>query len=166
MKKVLVSIEGRAMQIVDPGQEFEIYNGPAAKFVWGDVDNDNITLDWTLEWSPAQGKMIWIERSGSYTDPGMARQVAYGEVGEQLDMLYRDIAAGKSLDASDAEWYQHIKNIKSTYVKPVAKSVPATPTELKSYSETEEPGADKFPKMSYAELPAWKRYEGWTDPNA
>ena len=76
MKKVLVSIEGRAMQIVDPGQEFEIYNGPDAKFVWVDVDNDNITLDWTLEWSPAQGKMKWIERSGSYTDTGMARQDA------------------------------------------------------------------------------------------
>ena len=58
MKKVLVSIEGRALQIVDPGQEFEIYNGPDAKFVWVDVDNDNITLDWTLEWSPAQGKML------------------------------------------------------------------------------------------------------------
>ena len=41
MKKVLVSIDGRAMQIVDPGQEFEVYNGPDAKFVWVDVDNDN-----------------------------------------------------------------------------------------------------------------------------
>ena len=165
MKKVLVSIDGRAMQIVDPGQEFEVYNGPDAKFVWVDVDNDNITLDWTLEYSPAQSTMVWIERDGSYTDPGMARQVAYGEIGQQLDMLYRDIAAGRSLDAADAEWYQHIKNIKSTYVKPVAASTPLTPTEIKSYSETEEPAADKMPKMSYPELPAWKRYSGWTDPN-
>ena len=72
MKKVLVSIDGKAMQIVDPGQEFEIYNGPDAKFVWVDVDNDNITLDWTLEYSPAAGKMVWVERDGSYTDPGLS----------------------------------------------------------------------------------------------
>lgn len=164
-KKVLVSIEGKAMQIVDPGQDFEIYTGPDAKFVWVDVANDNITLDWTLEYSPAQGKMVWIERDGAYVDKAMQRQVSYGEPGEQLDMLYRDINAGKTLNAGDAEFYNHIKNVKSTNPKPSAAGTPMTPDELRAYSDTEEPAADKFPKMSYADNPAWKRYDGWTDPN-
>jgi hypothetical protein len=86
MKKVLIGYQGWVQQILEPGQEYEIYEGADASIVWVDAP-DEITLDWTLEYSPSQGKSIWIEREGGFTDLSVARSVAYGQVGAQLDML-------------------------------------------------------------------------------
>lgn len=44
------------------------------------------------------------------------RKKAYGPIGEQLDMLYRDIDAGK-LDKT-GELYIHLKGVKDTIPKP------------------------------------------------
>ena len=49
MKKAIVGAAGYVMQIEDPGDDFEIYNGPDATFQWVDAP-DNITLIWTLEY--------------------------------------------------------------------------------------------------------------------
>ena len=38
------------------------------------------------------------------------RQIAYGSIGEQLDLLYKDLVAG-NLDET-GEWAQFIKNVK------------------------------------------------------
>ncbi len=90
MKKALVSYQGYVSKIVDPGEEGPLYEGPDASIAWVDAP-DNIQMDWTLEWSPSQGEMIWVERDGPFTDNAVARKVAYGEVGAQLDMLYHEL---------------------------------------------------------------------------
>ena len=44
------------------------------------------------------------------------RQIAYGSIGEQLDLLYKDLVAG-NLDET-GEWAQFIKNVKDDNPKP------------------------------------------------
>jgi len=51
MKKALIGYQGWVSEIRNPGEEYEIYNGPDANMQWVDAP-DEITLDWTLEWSP------------------------------------------------------------------------------------------------------------------
>ena len=115
MKKVLVSQEGYVMQIEEPEDQFEIYNGPDATFQWVDAP-DNVSLFWTLEYSPSQQKMVFVERDQPHPNREMQRRVAYGDVGAQLDMLYHDIVAGK-LDTTGT-WATHIKAVKDANPKP------------------------------------------------
>jgi hypothetical protein len=154
MKKALMSIQGYVHQIVDPGEDFEIYCGPDATIQWVDAPDD-ITIDWTLEWSPSAGQMIWVERDKAYTDPEVARKVAYGDVGAQLDMMYKDMLDGGT------RWKDHIANVKKSIPKPEPKPEPMTLEELLEFAETEEPGKDKPIGISTSDCPSWKRYPGW-----
>jgi hypothetical protein len=156
MKKALVTISGYVSQIVDPGEDFEIYEGPDAAFTWVDAPDD-ITVDWTLEYSPSASTMVWVKRNKSYTDPEVARKVAYGDIGAQLDMQYKD-----SLDGG-TRWVDHISAVKSSIPKPVARPTPMTLEELRDFAELEEPGDDKPVGLSSPDLPAWVRYPGWKD---
>tara|TARA_B100002019_G_scaffold278743_2_gene279921 strand:- start:15 stop:506 length:492 start_codon:yes stop_codon:yes gene_type:complete len=156
MKKVLMSREGYIHEIVDPGQDYEIYNGPDAAIQWVDAP-DEVTDDWTLEWSPSRGQMIWVERTGAYTDPMMARKVAYGDVGEQLDMMYKDTLDGGT------RWRDHIAAVKRDNPRPENIDEPMTLEQLVEFSKNEEPGVDKPVGISTdPSLPAWKRYPGWS----
>ena len=105
-----MSREGYIHEIVDPGQDYEIYNGPDDQC--NGCRCPRITEDWTLEWSPSRGEMIWVERDRAYTDPMMARKVAYGDVGDQLDMMYKD-----ALD-DGARWRDHIAAVKRDNPRP------------------------------------------------
>jgi len=158
MKKALISYQGWVSQIVEPGEDYEIYNGPDATIQWIDAP-DEITLDWTLEWSPTQEQMVWVERDGPFTDNGVARSVAYGQVGAQLDMIYHELMETGTLSAN-GPWAQHISNVKSVIPKPVAVE-PQTMEEIMAKSATEEPDPAKPNRPSSSELPAWKRYTGW-----
>ena len=81
------------------------------------------------EWSPAASDMIWIERTEkTYTDPATARTVAYGQIGEQLDMLYKDLAAGRDLAGTDALWYNHIRQVKENTTSPSSVEEVMDPT--------------------------------------
>lgn len=159
MKKALIVFQGWVQQIVEPGLEYEIYEGPDATIVWVDAP-DEITLDWTLEYSPSQGKMIWIEREGGFTDLSIARKVAYGEVGAQLDMLYHELKDSGTI-STEGDWYQHINTVKSVIPKPPPPEAPISMEELLARAATEEPGVDKKNVPSTLEMPAWKRYPGW-----
>jgi hypothetical protein len=156
MKKVLVGFQGYIHEIKDPGEEYEIYEGPGAAMLWVDAP-DEVALEWTLEYSPKKGHMVWVKRDQPYTDPGMARKVAYGDVGEQLDMLYKDMVSGTNT------WVDHIKNVKETLPKPKQQSQENLMVleELLEFAENEEPGADKPCGISTMEKPAWVRYPGW-----
>ena len=49
---------------------------------------------------------------------GLNTKTVYGKLGNQLDMLYKDIAAGKfGDDAKTGAWYLHIKAVKDTNPK-------------------------------------------------
>lgn len=154
MKKALVTVPGYVSQIVDPGEDFEIYEGEDAQFVWVDAPDD-ITVDWTLEYSPSAGAMVWVKRDKAYTDPEIARKVAYGDIGAQLDMQYKD-----SLDGG-TRWVDHVSAVKTSIPKPVARPTAMTLEEMKDFSENEEPGVDKPLGLSFDDTPAWVRYPGW-----
>ena len=158
MKKAIVGAAGYVMQIEDPGDDFEIYNGPDATFQWVDAP-DNITLQWTLEYSPSKGEMVWVERDEPHPDREMQRKVAYGDVGAQLDMLYHDI---KSNNMANGSWVQHIDLIKTSIPAPDKTSEePMSPEEQIAYDEIREPSKDQPMKMSSDTMPAWKRCTGW-----
>jgi hypothetical protein len=158
MKKAIVSYQGYVSEIRDPGEDYEIYEGPDATIAWVDAP-DNIQLDWTLEWSPSRGEMIWIEREGGFTNNAVARKVAYGEIGEQLGMIFDDIKENGSLDQNSA-WFQHIVNVKTMIEKPVIEE-PISLEELMLKSTTEEPSVNKPCVPSTPELQSWIRYPGW-----
>ena len=160
MKKALIGYQGWVQDIREPGEEFEIYNGPDASIQWVDAP-DEITLDWTLEWSPQQQQMIWVERDGPYTQDSEARRVAYGEVGEQLDMIFHEVQESGSISAS-GPWASHISTVKSMIPAPAAPEL-ITEEEAMVRRNTMEPSNDKPCNSSTEDLPCWKRYHGWTD---
>jgi len=162
MKKALISFQGWVQQIVEPGEDYEIYEGPDATIAWVDAP-DEITLDWTLEWSPSRQEMIWVERDGPYTDNAVARSVAYGQVGAQLDMLYHELKTNGAI-TPEGEWFQHIDMVKSVIPKPAYKE-PVTMEEMMAKAAAEEPDPTNPNKPSTVEMPAWKRYPQWKGYN-
>jgi len=60
-------------------------------------------------------KQYKVDRtSGFYNeDTSTQTKTIYGRLAEQLDMLYRDVHAGKfGEDAKTGEWYLHVKSVK------------------------------------------------------
>ena len=159
MKKALVTYQGYVQDIRDPGEHFEIYEGPDATFVWVDAP-DEIQKEWTLEWSPSRQEMIWIEREGAFTSNEVARKVAYGEIGAQLGQIFDDIKEHGALSAETSAWFAHIQNVKNLIDKPVYEA-PITMEEMMIRASTMEPHVDNPHQISTPELPAWKRYPGW-----
>ena len=126
---------------------------------WVDAPDD-ITMDWTLEWSPGQQKMIWVERDGPFTNNEVARKVAYGDAGAQLGMIFDAIKEHGVLD-TNSEWYQHQVMVKSMIPKPTGDKFLMTPEEYIESMANTEPSADRNCVPSTPELPAWVRYPGW-----
>ena len=82
-KMCLVDYRGFIEQIVEPGEEFEIYEGDDARIKWVLSASDDVTLDWIMK----DGAFVERTKHISYA---IQRQVAYGPIGDQLDMLYKD----------------------------------------------------------------------------
>lgn len=52
------------------------------------------------------------------------RQNAFDTIGDQLDMLWHDIDAGKfGNDAKTSDWFLHVQAIKQQFPKPAVLSV-------------------------------------------
>ena len=105
-KMCLVTFQGTIMEIVDPGQEYEIYEGEGATSKWVLSADDDVTLDWIMR------NGAFVERDAPPVDYGMRRKVAYGDIGEQLDMQYRDAVNGTT------EWKDHIAAVKAANAAP------------------------------------------------
>jgi len=161
MKKALIGYQGWVSEIRNPGEEYEIYNGPDANMQWVDAP-DEITLDWTLEWSPSRQEMIWVERDMPYSPNAneVARKVAYGEVGAQLGMIYDELKATGTISIN-GPWATHITNVKALIDKPLPPEPPMTLEELQAKAAVEEPSVDKANMPGTPEIPAWRRYRGW-----
>lgn len=147
MKRVLVDYLGGICHIVVPGgderpqaiycsREFEVVEGAGATSRWVDAP-DEVDEFWRLE----NGE--WVDRSISYTDPARARVVAYGQLGEQLDMIYKDMVNGTT------NWQEHIASVKS--------AIPMDP-ELINQGKRE-------PVMHDRERPSWSYLQGFNDTN-
>ena len=105
-KKCLVTYLGTIMEIVDPGQEYDIYEGENATMKWVDCSNDSVDLNWIMK------NGAFVERTAPPVDYGMRRRVAYGDIGDQLDMMYRDAVNGTT------EWKDHVAAVKSANAAP------------------------------------------------
>lgn len=112
MKRVLVDTRGGICHIVCPGgderpeavyvsAEFEVYNGANPSSKWINAP-DEVDQFWYLE----EGQ--WVDRTTPWTDPKVARVVAYKSIGEQLDMIYKDQRDGTS------KWNEHIAAVKAS----------------------------------------------------
>lgn len=115
MKRALInSLEpGRVCEVRNIGEEFEV----AETFSWIDCPDDVTTTH------------TYVEQTGEFkpfdilSDPGfiengykVARQIAYKSIGDQLDMIYKEIQANGSL-GPDSAWVQHIAEVKAAIPK-------------------------------------------------
>ena len=115
MKRALLhTLEpGRICDIVDTGNEFEVH----ANFSWVDVPDDTTTTD---RWNTETNTVI---KHSMLNDPvfrehgwKVARAIAYGSPGEQLDMLFKEMQATGTISAA-GPWAQHIVNVKTSLPK-------------------------------------------------
>ena len=111
---------GQLTDIVDEADKFEIYEGADAGLKWCEVPDDT-----TYEHTMING--VVVHRSDCEDAREQAtvdREEAYGPVGEQMDMMYRDALNGTT------EWKDHIASVKAATTKP--STIPEfTPDEKK-----------------------------------
>ena len=115
MKKALINNneEGRICDVVLNGQQFEVHKD----FLWVDCD-DAVDTSWTWDLDD-NGKVIFtkpnIMADPAFIETGvlLARTKMYGSIGDQLDMLYRELKANGSI-STNGEWFKHIDNVKTT----------------------------------------------------
>ena len=99
---------GNLTDICNEADKFEVYQGADAEFKWCEVPDDT-----TYDHYMVNGVVIHREENEDLReDAEVARRLAYGDVGEQLDMIYRDNVNGTT------EWKDHVANINATTTKP------------------------------------------------
>ncbi len=120
MKKVLVDIYGKISDVVEAGDEFEIYVGADATCIWMDVPADVVLDENTVVVNGS-----FVERFDSrdtIEGRNIARRISYGDIGEQLDMIYKDELNDTTI------WKDHIANIKATMPAPSEGTEAIEPT--------------------------------------
>jgi len=106
MKRALVRADGFITDIIEEGEEFDVYTGPGSGLRWIDMPEDG-NIDWKLELGE------WIPNF-EFHDPETLRIVAYGDPGMQLSMLYKDINNGLFGEAAkEGEFFKHIAGVKN-----------------------------------------------------
>ena len=99
---------GQLSDIVDEADKFEIYEGADATSKWCEVPDDT-----TFEHYMVNGTIIHHnDVEDPKEDAQVTRELAYGAIGDQLDMQYKD-----SLDGG-TRWKDHIANVKATTTAP------------------------------------------------
>ena len=110
---IVDKVTGALTDIIDEADKFEIYEGADANHKWCEVPDDT-----TYEHSMING--VVVHRSDNEDlreDAVVERIIAYGNVGEQLDMMYRDNINGTT------EWKDHVASVKAGTTKP--STIPA-----------------------------------------
>lgn len=105
-KECLVDYTGRISQIVEVGEKFEIYEGEGSTIKWVTCAQDEVTTLWYMK----DGAFIQIDTPPA--DKAQRRRVAYGDIGEQLDMQYKDALNGTTT------WKDHIAAVKAANAAP------------------------------------------------
>jgi hypothetical protein len=99
---------GFLTDICDEEDKFEIYEGLDAQFKWCEVPDDA-----TYEHVMVNGVVIHrSEREDLRIAATIARQVAYGDIGNQMDMQYKDALDGGT------RWADHIARVKAENQSP------------------------------------------------
>ena len=119
--------------MVEPGDEFEVYQGDDSPIRWVTCDDDNVTNLWVLyngEFFPTTDR---LERNQQ-----MKRKVEYGSIEDQMDMMYWDQVNGTTT------WKDHVSAVKANIVNQATADADATFYEGKKEFE-----------MGTEEAPAW-----------
>jgi hypothetical protein len=115
MKRALLnSLEpGRVCEVVDPGKEFEVAN----TFTWIDCPNDTTTLH-TYDADTGEFTPFNILNTPGFAEDGykVARQIAYTRIGDQLDMLYKELQTTGTI-SNTGPWATHVAAVKATIPK-------------------------------------------------
>jgi hypothetical protein len=107
---------GQLSDICEEEDKFEIYEGVDASIKWVPVPDDC-----TYEHSMINGVAVHRSDLEDLKEEAIVdRTLAYGPIGEQLDMQYQDLADGGT------RWKDHVANIKATTTAPstIADFVP------------------------------------------
>lgn len=132
-KSCLIDYRGFITDVVDVGEEFEVYQGDDAKCRWVVCDDDNVTNLWVLYNGQFFNSEDRLERNQQ-----MKRKVEYGQIEDQLDMMYWDQVNGTTT------WKDHVTSVKNTIVNQAAADADAN-----FYN-----GKVEF-EMGTEEAPAW-----------
>ena len=115
MKKALISKleNNRICEVVDIDNEFEVSND----FYWIECP-ENVTTHFTFNEDTNDFVPFNIIELEGFVENGykVARQIAYGLIGDQLDMIYKEIQATGTI-AADGEWATKITNVKAAIPK-------------------------------------------------
>jgi len=99
---------GQLNDICDEEDKFEIYEGPDADMKWVPVPDDC-----TYEHTMINGVVVHRDDLEDHKQRALVTRVlAYGDMGEQLDMQYQDAQDGGT------RWKDHIANVKATTTAP------------------------------------------------
>jgi hypothetical protein len=115
MKRALInSLEpGRICEIVEPGQEFEVHES----FSWIDVPDDTTSID---RYNVDTGEIIKFDPVSipgfAETGYAVARAIAYTDIGNQLDMLFKELKATGTI-SNTGPWATHITSVKAAIPK-------------------------------------------------
>ncbi len=115
MKRALISkLENfRICDIKEAGYEFET----TEDFFWTDVPDDTTTAD---SYNNEDGTIIKfnpIEQPGFAENAyKVARAIAYKSVGEQMDMMFKELAQTGSI-SPDGPWATHVASVKAMIPK-------------------------------------------------
>tara|TARA_B100001989_G_scaffold31391_1_gene18685 strand:+ start:826 stop:1299 length:474 start_codon:yes stop_codon:yes gene_type:complete len=119
--------------VVEPGEEFEVYQGDDSPLRWVTCDDDAVTNLWVLyngEFFPTSDR---LERNQQ-----MKRKVEYGSIEDQMDMMYWDQVNGTTT------WKDHVSAVKANIVNQATADADAN-----FYA-----GKKEF-EMGTEEAPAW-----------
>ena len=101
-------LTGNLTDICNEADKFDVYQGADAEFKWCEVPDDT-----TYDHYMVNGVVIHRSENEDLREKAVVERMdAYGSVGDQLDMMYRDNVNGTT------EWKDFIANIKATTTKP------------------------------------------------
>lgn len=115
MKRALIhTLEpGRICEVVNPGDEFEVH----ANFSWVNVPDDTTVSDTYNKETGEVTKFDPLSIPG-FAEQGykVARTIAYKGIGDQLDMIFKEIQATGTISNS-GPWATHIASVKDAIPK-------------------------------------------------
>lgn len=104
MKSILVDFDGNIQNITEVGEEFEVYEGDN-NLKWIQVD-DSVDMGMKVRNGvPVDAGTLFDSSSREKAE--IERKVQYGDVGAQLDLLYKDLKKGTT---TFVEFIDEIKN--------------------------------------------------------
>ena len=118
--------DNRICDVVDSaGLKFDVHSD----FTWKELDSAHSAMNVDDGWlwkDSDSNTVVWepsIIDSNFETDGyKFARIIAYKSIGDQLDMLYKEIQSKGSID-SNGDWFQHITQVKTDIPKDSAQAV-------------------------------------------